>query len=66
MRFGSCSLNIFCSFVILLSSLKFAGLCAAKKEITKIIKKAIFIITIPHKMMSHGEHLTIIIKYHKI
>lgn len=52
MRFGDCSLNIFRSFVILLSSLKFTGLCAAKKEITKVIKKAIFIITTPHKMVS--------------
>ncbi len=42
MRFGSCSLNIFRSFVILLSSLKFTGLCAAKKEITKVIKKSNF------------------------
>lgn len=51
MRFGGCSLNIFCSFVVL-SSLKFTGLCAAKKEITKVIKKAIFIIITPHKMVS--------------
>lgn len=42
MRFGGCSLNIFCSFVILLSSLKFTGLCAVKKEITKVIKKSNF------------------------
>ena len=52
MRLGDCSLNIFRSFVILLSSLKFTGLCAAKKEITKVIKKAIFIIITPHKMVS--------------
>ncbi len=52
MRFGDCSLNIFRSFVMLLSSLKFTGLCAAKKEITKVIKKAIFIIITPHKMVS--------------